>query len=34
MKSLVGGEVGSNETIRTISKADQSNGRALLPRPV
>ncbi|MEC7089920.1 MAG: small multi-drug export protein [Candidatus Thermoplasmatota archaeon] len=33
MKSLVGGEVGSNETIRTISKADQSNGRAYFRAP-
>ena len=32
-KSLVSGEVGSNETIRTISKADQSNGRAYFRAP-
>ena len=32
-KSLVEGDVGSNETIRTINKADESNGRAFFKAP-
>ena len=32
-KSLVEGDVGSNETIRTINKADKSNGRAFFYAP-
>ena len=32
-KSLIEGDVGSNETIRTINKADKSNGRAFFKAP-
>ena len=32
-KSLVEGDLGSNETIRTINKADKSNGRAFFKAP-
>ena len=32
-KSLVEGDVGSNETIRTINKADEFNGRAFFKAP-